>query len=141
MKIFIFRKSGKNDTDRNCFPARRDSYMKQDKAEEKIRQDTEQYDVCACCRHKSTPRDAAKQKKLTSRINRIIGQLSGIQNMLDDNRYCGDILIQIGAVESAPQGLGYLILEEHMETCVVEQIRQGNTAIMAEAVELMKKLK
>ena len=79
--------------------------MKQDKAEEKIRQDTEQYDVCACCRHKSTPRDAAKQKKLTSRINRIIGQLSGIQNMLDDNRYCGDILIQIGAVESALQGL------------------------------------
>ncbi len=113
--------------------------MKQDKAEEKIRQDTEQYDVCACCRQ-STPRDAAKQKKLTSRINRIIGQLSGIQNMLDDNRYCGDILIQIGAVESALQGLGYLILEEHMETCVVEQIRQGNTAIMA-AVELMKKLK
>ena len=115
--------------------------MKQDKAEEKIRQDTEQYDGCACCRHKSPPRDAAKQKKLTSRINRIIGQLSGIQNMLDDNRYCGDILIQIGAVESALQGLGYLILEEHMETCVVEQIRQGNTAIMAEAVELMKKLK
>lgn len=98
-------------------------------------------DVCACCRHKNTPRGAAEQKKLTSRINRIIGQLNGIQNMIDDNRYCGDILVQIGAIESALQGLGYLILQEHMETCVIEQIKQGNTAIMTEAVELIKKLK
>lgn len=97
--------------------------------------------VCACCRHKNTPRDAREQKKLHSRLNRIIGQLNGIQNMIDDNRYCGDILIQIGAVESALQSLGYQILEEHLETCVVEEVRQGNTAIMEEAVELMKKLK
>ena len=67
--------------------------------------------------------------------------MNGIQNMIDDNRYCGDILIQIGAVESALQGLGYRVLQEHMETCVVEQVQQGNTAIMTEAVELMKKLK
>lgn len=97
--------------------------------------------VCACCRHKNTPRNEREQKKINSRINRIIGQLNGIQNMIDDNRYCGDILIQIGAVESALQGLGYQILQEHMESCVVEEVRQGNTAIMAEAVELMKKLK
>ena len=97
--------------------------------------------VCACCRHKNTPRDEREQKKLNSRLNRIIGQLKGIQNMIDDNRYCGDILIQIGAVESALQGLGYQILQEHMETCVTEEVKQGNTAIMAEAVELMKRLK
>lgn len=109
--------------------------------ETEMQQNAERDDVCACCRHKNTPRDAAEQKKLTSRINRIIGQLKGIQNMIDDNRYCGDILIQIGAVESALQGLGYLVLQEHMETCVVEQVQQGNTAIMIEAVELMKKLK
>ena len=97
--------------------------------------------VCACCCHKNTPRDEREQKKLNSRLNRIIGQLKGIQNMIDDNRYCGDILIQIGAVESALQGLGYQILQEHMETCVTEEVKQGNTAIMAEAVELMKRLK
>lgn len=118
-----------------------DRRTKEAERETGVQQETEQDDVCACCRHKNTPRDAAEQKKLTSRINRIIGQLNGIQNMIDDNRYCGDILIQIGAVESALQGLGYLILQEHMETCVVEQVRQGNTAIMTEAVELMKKIK
>jgi len=97
--------------------------------------------MCACCRHKNIPREEREQKKLNSSINRIIGQLNGIQNMIEDNRYCGDILIQIGAVESALQGLGYQILQEHMESCVVEEVKRGNTAIMTEAVELMKKLK
>ena len=97
--------------------------------------------ICACCQHKNTPRDVKEQKQLQNRINRIIGQLNGIKNMIDDNRYCGDILIQIGAVESALQSLGYVILEDHMQTCVVEEIGKGNTQIMAEAVELMKKLK
>lgn len=98
-------------------------------------------DVCACCRYKQTPRDAGEQKKLQSRINRIIGQLKGIQGMIDDNRYCGDILVQVDAVESALRSLGYVILEEHMMTCVAESVQGGDTQILAEAVELMKKLK
>lgn len=98
-------------------------------------------DICACCRHRSTPRDAGEQKKLQNRINRIIGQLKGVQSMIEDNRYCGDILIQIGAVESALQSLGYVILEEHMMTCVAESVQQGNTQILAETLELMKKIK
>lgn len=97
-------------------------------------------DVCACCHHKNTPRDVKEQKQLQNRINRIIGQLNGIKNMIDDNRYCGDILIQIGAVESALQSLGYIILQDHLQTCVVEEVRKGNEAIMEEAVELIKKL-
>ncbi|MDE6845445.1 MAG: metal-sensing transcriptional repressor [Lachnospiraceae bacterium] len=98
-------------------------------------------DVCACCHHKNTPRDAKEQKQLQNRISRIIGQLNGIKNMIDDNRYCGDILVQIGAVESALQSLGYIILQDHMQTCVVEEVKKGNEAIMEEAVELIKKLK
>lgn len=98
-------------------------------------------DICACCRHKNTPRSEQEQKSLQSRINRMIGQLGGIQGMIEDNRYCGDILIQISAVESALQSLGYLILEEHMQTCVAEGVRRGDTQIMSEAVELMKRLK
>lgn len=93
------------------------------------------------CQYKHTPRSIETQRKLRSRINRIIGQLNGIQKMLDENRYCGDILTQIAAVESALQSVGYLVLTEHMETCVVEQICSGNSEIIAEAVELMKKLK
>ena len=94
-----------------------------------------------CCHQKHTPRDEAAVRQLRNRLNRMAGQLNGIGRMLDENRYCGDILIQIAAVERALQNFGYVILKEHMESCVVEEIRGGNLAIMDEAVELMKKLK
>lgn len=98
-------------------------------------------DACVCNHYKIVPRDVAAQKLLQNRINRIIGQLNGIRNMIGENRYCGDILIQIGAVESALQSLGYVILQEHMQTCVVEEVKNGNETIMEEAIELIKKLK
>ena len=53
----------------------------------------------------------------------------------------GDILIQIAAVEKALQGFGYIVLQEHMKTCMVEEIKNGNTAIVDEDLELVKKLK
>lgn len=95
----------------------------------------------SCCHHKATPRQEKELKQLKNRLNRMVGQLNGIGKMLDDNRYCGDILTQVAAVESALQAFGYVVLKEHMETCVVEEIRKGNVEIADEAVELMKKLK
>ena len=80
-------------------------------------------------------------KALQNRLSRIIGQLGGIKNMLDDNRYCGDILIQLAAAQNALRNVGYIILEEHMETCVAEGIKNGDDEVIAEAVELIKKLK
>ena len=71
----------------------------------------------------------------------MIGQLGGISRMLEENRYCGDILTQVAAVESALQSFGYIVLQEHMETCVAQEVRKGNDQILEEAVELMKKLK
>ena len=94
-----------------------------------------------CCRHKRMPRDEETVRQLQNRLNRIIGQLGGVKAMLDDNRYCGDVLTQIAAAESALQSMGYLILKEHMDTCVTEGVRAGDTEIMNEAFELMKKLK
>ena len=93
------------------------------------------------CRHKAKERDAETLRSLQNRLSRIIGQLGGIQKMLDDNRYCGDILIQTAAAERALQSFSYLVLQEHLETCVAEELSKGNTAIVAEAVELIKKLK
>lgn len=96
---------------------------------------------CECCRHKSTPRSDDTVKALQNRLSRIIGQLGGIKNMLDDNRYCGDILIQLAAAQNALRNVGYIILGEHMETCVAEGIKNGDDEVIAEAVELIKKLK
>lgn len=102
--------------------------------------DTSSFDS-NCCKHKNTPRTAHEQKQLQNRLNRMIGQLNGIQKMLDENRYCGDILTQIAAVESALQSFGYLVLEDHLKTCVVEEIQKGNTSVLEETIELIKKLK
>ena len=110
-----------------------------DKSKEKDNLCTACQDCCS--HHKSTPRSESSNRQLQNRLNRMIGQLNGIKKMLDDNRYCGDILTQIAAVESALQSFGYIILQDHMETCVVEEIKNGNLQIVDEAVDLIKKLK
>ena len=96
---------------------------------------------CGGCRHKHTPRSEEELRQLQNRLKRMIGQLGGISKMLEENRYCGDVLTQVAAVESALQSFGYLVLKEHMETCVVEHIQPANTQIVDQAVELIKKLK
>lgn len=96
-----------------------------------------------CCetKHKHIPRSEAELKQLKNRLHRIVGQLNGIESMLDDNRYCGDVLIQIAAVEKALQSFGYSILQEHLETCVTEDIKASDTEIMDEVMNLVKRLK
>ncbi len=94
----------------------------------------------ACsCRHKNTPRAAEFQTDLQKRLNRIIGQLNGVKAMLDDNRYCGDVLVQLAAAESAVRSVSSKLLQDHLETCVVEQIQQGNVEVVDEVMQLMKK--
>lgn len=93
------------------------------------------------CTTKHTPRSKAQQKQLQNRLSRMIGQLNGISRMLNENRYCGDILTQVAAVESALQNFGYIILQEHLETCVTEKIQNDEEGIMDEVIDLVKKLK
>lgn len=109
--------------------------------EEKIQVRQEMENGQCCIHTKSTPRREDELRQMKNRLSRMAGQLSGIGKMLDENRYCGDILIQVAAVESALQSFGYLILKEHMETCVAEEIGKGNRAVLDEVVELIKKLK
>lgn len=92
-----------------------------------------------CCHHKATPRSAQMQQDLQKRLNRAIGQLNGVKSMIDDNRYCGDVLTQLAAAESAVHSISAILLQNHLETCVVEQIEQGNTEIIDEAMQLIKK--
>lgn len=92
-----------------------------------------------CCHHKATPRTEEFQRDLQKRLNRAIGQLNGVKAMIDDNRYCGDVLTQLAAAESAVHSISAILLQNHLETCVVEQIEAGNTAIIDEAMQLIKK--
>lgn len=92
-----------------------------------------------CAHHKKTPRSGEMQADLIKRLNRVTGQLGGIKTMVEDNRYCGDILTQLAAAESAIHSISAVVLKNHFETCVVEEIQSGNTEIIEEALTLVKK--
>lgn len=96
---------------------------------------------CCACHTKDKPREDKEVRALKNRLSRIQGQLNGIGRMLDENRYCGDILTQVAAAESALQAFGYVVLKEHLETCVQDKIRQGDQQVMEETWELIRKLK
>src|SRR3990170_1278708 len=60
-----------------------------------------------------------KGRKIKARANRIAGQVAGIQRMLEEDRYCVDVLNQIAAVRSALDALGIELLSKHLESCVL----------------------
>ena len=59
------------------------------------------------------------KKDVTRRVNRVAGQVAGIQRMIEDDRYCVDILNQIAAVRSALDQIGVQLLTGHLESCVL----------------------
>lgn len=93
------------------------------------------------CPHcKKDPRNPELVENLQKRLNRIAGQVNGVTKMITENRYCGDVLIQIAAIESALKEVGYIILKDHMLTCVSSDIKQDDFSSLEEAIEIAKKL-
>jgi len=65
-------------------------------------------------------------KALHNRLNRIIGQISAIDRMIDDGTACEDVLVQINAAKSALHRVGQMVLEGHLNCCVREGIQHGD---------------
>ena len=96
---------------------------------------------CPNCFNKHTPRSEKQIKDLQLRLKKISGQLNGVSKMIMENRYCSDILTQIAAIEKALENVGYIILKEHMESCVIDDIKNNDLSSLEESIEIMKKLK
>ena len=94
---------------------------------------------CHCGAQKHTPRSAELKADVTRRINRAVGQLNGIKAMVEDDRYCGDVLTQLAAVESAVKAISREVMQDHLETCVVERVQAGDTEVVDEVMGLFKK--
>lgn len=92
-----------------------------------------------CCRTKRTPRSEELKRDVTLRINRAMGQLAGVRSMVEEGRYCGDVLTQLAAVESAVRAVSRQIMRDHLETCVVERIREGDDEVVDELMGLFKR--
>jgi DNA-binding FrmR family transcriptional regulator len=75
---------------------------------------------------------------LTKRLHRIEGQVRGIERMVDEDRYCIDILTQVGAVKTALESLAFEILSDHVTHCVKDALSSGDTDVaVAKSEELL----
>ena len=95
---------------------------------------------CEAC-EKSTHRTDEEKKKLNKRLNIIEGQIRGIKQMIEDDRYCADILIQLSAINKSLESVENAILESHIKSCVLNEIQNGNSDIIDEVMELFKRLR
>ncbi len=88
---------------------------------------------------KQTIRTEEDKKNITTRLHKLIGQLNGIEKMIEQDRYCQDVLIQLSAVEKGVKSLASLIIDKHLHTCVIKNIKEGNEQVMDELSDLFKK--
>jgi DNA-binding FrmR family transcriptional regulator len=77
------------------------------------------------------------------RLRRIEGQVRGLQRMVEENRYCADIIVQVASVQEALRGVARNLMKNHLQHCAAKAIRSGKTAESAamydELLELVYK--
>lgn len=66
------------------------------------------------------------QKKVADRLSRIEGQVRGLQRMVEEDRYCPDIMTQLASVHAALRGVGKLLMRNHLQHCVTDALRSGD---------------
>lgn len=80
------------------------------------------------------------KKDLTTRLNRIEGQIRGIKGMIDKDVYCDDVITQLSATQSALNSVAKILLEGHLKGCVVNRLSEGDEAVLDELVVTIQKL-
>ncbi len=93
-----------------------------------------------CCCHKTKERSEKEYKDLIHRLNRIEGQVRGIKGMVENDAYCTDILVQVAAVNAALNSFNKVLLENHIRSCVVRDIKEGKQETLDELVGTLHKL-
>ncbi|MEA5143350.1 MAG: metal-sensing transcriptional repressor [Oscillibacter sp.] len=93
---------------------------------------------CEC--HKTKLRSPEELKRLSNRLSRIEGQVRGLQDMLQKDAYCPDILVQVSAVSAALNSFSKELLASHIRTCVADGIRQGDDEVIDELVCVLQKM-
>ena len=75
------------------------------------------------------------KRRILLRLRRIEGQVRGLQRMVEEERYCPDVLEQLSAVHESLRGVGQLLLRNHLEHCATNAIRSGDAARAARTYE------
>ena len=76
--------------------------------------------------HGALAAEPEARKNVAARLKRIEGQVRGIQRMVDEGRYCPDVLTQLASVHAALRGVGKVLMRSHLQHCVTESLRSGD---------------
>lgn len=99
-----------------------------------------QKNTCPACADRTKHREDTEYKNLINRLSRIEGQVRGIKKMVEEDRYCIDILNQAAAVSSALNSFNKALLSAHIKSCVVEDIQAGNSQMVDELCDTLHRL-
>ena len=94
---------------------------------------------CPCSSRKKN-RDDKEYKDLITRLNRIEGQIRGLKRMIEENAYCPDILVQSAAANAAINSFNRVLMANHLRSCVISDLKDGNEETIDELVKTMQKL-
>lgn len=92
-----------------------------------------------CCK-KDKHRSEEEKMKLMRRLNIIEGQIRGVKEMIENDRYCDDILVQITAIDKALKRFGAELLKDHILTCALDDIKNNHLEAVDDIVDLFEKL-
>ena len=92
------------------------------------------------CTHRLKKRSEEEKTYFKKRLRIIEGQVRGLMTMIDEDRYCDEVLIQISAIDNALKSLGTKMLKNHLSTCVVDDIKKDHLEVIDEVMDLIKKL-
>ncbi len=93
---------------------------------------------CECCRQ--TERCNEEKKKMITHLKKAEGQVRGIEKMVEEDRYCIDIINQVSAIQASLQSFSRTLLERHIQTCVLTDVKDGKTEKLDELCNMLKNL-
>ncbi len=96
--------------------------------------------TCKVCDVRKAHHGEGTKRSLINRLNRVEGQVRGIKKMIEEDVYCDDILNQITSIRSALIGVGNRLLEEHIRTCVKDQLAEGKDAVIEELTATIRRM-
>ena len=92
------------------------------------------------CKHAEGHRSEKLKKSLDQRLSKIEGQVRGLKKMIDSEIYCKDLIIQITAVEAALAAVRNVVLEDHLKCCVKTGIVSGDSEILEEVMDMIRRI-
>lgn len=91
-----------------------------------------------CCK-KEKPRTKDDKKRIIRRLKIVEGQIRGIIKMIEEDRYCDDVLTQISASNKSLRSIGNELLNIHLKTCVVDNIKEDKLEIVDDVMDIIRR--